>query len=180
MSELSPVEKRGAAEIMASRIAERDPLPGPLAAGFDGPIQIGNVSVRKYSAGDAILFRLLDSPIYRQGKEAALPEEARTPVDFTDEECCEIAYQFTRPGIEVYNLFTRSGRQAVRDAAMKEIAFNGFSHEVIGQIVVAVGKQIEAAWSTMQQHKSSEEKGDTKTFFPQTATAGSSNTQAGS
>lgn len=121
------------AEQAATRRANSDPLPGPLAGAFAAdPLHVHGITFRKGRAGDFILAKKLNSPLYQQS--LALAEHARKiatgelakdapPPDtrFTEEESAEIIYQFSVP-IQQARADLAKGREFFREKALATIA----------------------------------------------------------
>src|SRR5262245_17796676 len=85
--------------------ANAEPLPGPLATAFLTP---ATPEVRHFVAGDFILLRELDAPLYRRLfalaehgrkiKAGEIPPESTPPNEpFTAEQCAEMLFQFLVP-----------------------------------------------------------------------------------
>lgn len=97
--------------------ANAEPFPGPLADAFaNGPIRLGEFTVREFVPMDAALLRRLDSPFYRQLLEILKPKEQRqaTPCEDLDE--WVVIYLFTRPCAEAEAVLNQGVAEFQRQA----------------------------------------------------------------
>lgn len=144
----------------ASSRAASDPFPGPMAMVVDGGFvdvmtSRGKITFRPLVASDLVVLRKLNSPVYRELLEMGTPEEARTKVEYTDEDVFDIVYQFTNPIKEIRQL-VKKGNDIYHETAMSEVGdkFNvadtapliaGFQTIVLGSTATMVEHEIPVA-----------------------------------
>jgi hypothetical protein len=127
-ADAAALQRRNAAQ----RHANAEPLPGPLAQAFGFWPAIGEVRVRPVVAGDFVVFKEMDSPLYRRtfdlAEHARLvavgernTESAPPGTKFTGDECTELLYQFITP-LPVFRAGLQRGRAHLRQHAIKTIA----------------------------------------------------------
>lgn len=151
---------------MASRRANAEPLPGPLADTFcKSGIEIGPYFVRKFVARDFVILKAIDSPLHRMILE--LSNENREDINYTDEESWDICWQFTNTVSNVKEVFAK-GKESLRKLSEVEFGDNEESAAYIQLIVAAVMEQLKRHASTMVKHAAEvKEKGEI-TFFRDT------------
>lgn len=181
-----------------TRRANAEPLPGPLSQAFTlEEMQVFGFTLRPVVAGDFILLKKLNSPLYRHVfaldeharkiKAGEIPENAPPPKsDYDEEECVEMIFQFTRPISEV-RAALRSGREAFRETAHAAILDRvpAARLDVFPRLVATVVENFTAAFSTAVQY-GAPDKAEEQTVFTTrpgveaTASAGGLTTSPGS
>lgn len=148
----------------ASRRAMADPLPGPLTEAFlSEDIMVDEIRVRPVMAGDFVLFKQLNSPIYRNILEADKPESERKEMILEDDsEAFQMIYQFTRPAFEVRNAL-KLGMESFKETAMREVA-DKYHPEKVARLVSAVAEQVRRSFGTAQKYGSDREPEGQKSF----------------
>lgn len=153
-------EKEFVLRNMAVARAQGDPLPGPLSDAFSSePIRVGELEVRPIVAGDWIILKKLDSPLYRM----VLERDDKSPAEFTDEEGIEMCFQFTRSVREVRKALAR-GRDEFREAALQSIS-DKYDSPTISKLVMAVGEQLKRAYETAIKYVSPDDGGGERRNF---------------
>jgi hypothetical protein len=120
----------------ASSRANAEPLPGALGDAFgQDTIMVGNIPVRKIVAGDWIILKQLNSPVYKMQLGDSSEE-----IEATDEENCELVFQFINPIIKVREML-RKGRVHFTEQALQFLVDGNISEETSVKLVKAVTEQ---------------------------------------
>lgn len=161
--------------------AGAEPFPGPLAAAFaEGPLRLGEFTVREFVPMDAAILRRLDSPFYRQILEILKPKEQRRPTPVADADEWEVIYLFTRSCAEA-EAKLNEGAAAFAQAARAAFAHNPrINLGLYQELAEACAGRIVAAFHTALAYKSARAEEDGTVFTrpptrPTTASAGGSN-----
>jgi hypothetical protein len=155
-------------EMAARTRANATPLPGALARGFTPvPVKVGNFIVRAPVAYDYALLQEIKSPLYEELLEAAKPSPQQEPQKWTPQDNWNICWIFTRPAVEVDNIYSIDGIEGISKQARKEISMELQPVE-IDQLIEAVVKQISLAFTTLLKFQSGKEEDGNTTFFPDT------------
>lgn len=174
----------------AQRRANAEPLPGPLAGAFAAePLQVLGITLRPVVAGDFILLKKLDSPLYRRTFELAehqrrikageIPADAPLPAtNFDEEECVEMIWQFTVP-LPVARAALRKGREHFRETALQAITDQS-PVDALPQLVEAVVANFTAAFSTAVEYEGAAAAEGEETVFTTPAAAGATASAGGS
>jgi hypothetical protein len=177
----NPVEAALAADVAlhqrrsaATRQANAEPFPGPLAAAFVAePPAVAGLELRPIVAGDFILFRKLDSPLYRRTFQIAehqrqiaageVPENTAPPeTKFDEEECVEMIYQLSVP-IATARAALKKGRDAFRETALAAVT-DRVPVTAFPELVAAVVSHFTAAFSTAVRYESPEDESKETVF----------------
>ena len=177
------------AEQTAIRRANAEPLPGPLAVAYTiDELAVLGIKLRPVTAGDFILLKKLNSPLYRRTFELAehqrkiaageIASDAKPPqTSFDDEECVEMIYQFsvTLPEARAQ---LRKGREHFREQAQQAITDKA-PIDGLPKLVEAVVANFTAAFSTAVKY-GSPAKEDGETVFTTPAAAAATASAGGS
>ena len=165
------------------REAAADPLPGPLAAAFEGlPEAVAGLRVRKMVHYDFALLRRLNSPLLRQ-MAGTNGKKGKKGTAFTDEQGYEMVWQFTRPCEEVESALDKLGVSGFRKLTKREIGF-GLGPVEVALRVKMVEREVLRSFLTALKY-TEKDKGSGETVFtrppavPVTGSAGGSITCAG-
>lgn len=102
--------------------ANANPLPGPLLdAVLPEPILAAGLTLRAVVASDLALLRRLNSPLIAELEQLSMPEAERQQPKYTEEDCWELLYLWTRPVAEARAALNR-GREHYRETALRTIA----------------------------------------------------------
>lgn len=172
----------------ALRQANAEPLPGPLHAAFTGPRQVLGFTLRPVVAGDFILLKQLNSPLYRQTfalaehhrKISAQEIPAGTPLpatEYQDEECVEMVYQFVVP-IAQARADLKRGRDYFRERACATVTDHA-PVDALPTLLAATIENFTAAFATAIQYTAPQTEGE-ETVFTTPAAAGATASAGGS
>ncbi len=129
--------------------ANRDPLPGALMDTFgDGPVEVAGFTVRKFVAGDYIVLKMLNSPIY----QLILGDK---DAEFSEESLIELCYILTRPAGEARKL--AHDPATFRATAMSLVA-DKVSIQQLTDLNAAVMSRLTTHNSTVLTHSAGEAK----------------------
>jgi len=162
--------------------ANAEPFPGPLAQAFaQGPIRVGEFTIREFVPMDAAILRRLDSPFYRQILEVLKPVGARKPTPYEDTDEWMVIFLFTRPCAEAEKILD-AGPAVFAQAAREAFAHNPRINLALYQdLFTACASRIMAAFHTALDYRARESDGEGTVFTtppaaPTTASAGGSTT----
>lgn len=173
----------------ATRRANAEPLPGPLATAFNADeLQALGIKLRPVVASDFILLKKLNSPLYRrtfelaeharQVKAGELAADAPPPqTNFDEEECVEMIYQFSIP-LPQARAELKRGREFFREQAQQAITDHA-PVDALPRLVEAVVANFTAAFSTAVQYSGESKEGE-ETVFTTPAAAGATASAGGS
>lgn len=148
----------------ATRQAMAEPLPGQLSEAFLAEdIVAEGVRVRPLMAGDWLLFKQLNSPIYRNILEMDKPEAERKEMILEDDmEAFQMIYQFTRPASAVRSEL-RKGMDVFKETVLREVA-DRYHPALVSKLVTAVAEQVRRSFETAMKYGNDREPEGQKSF----------------
>lgn len=157
-----------ALEQMAVRRASASPLPGPLFDAFasEHVIQVGEIKVRKIVSNDWPIFEKLQSPLIELTKEKAQNDGGAVDLTVTNEQECEMVWQFTHTPRECRELMAE-GREAFRERAVLEVG-DSIDQPTVKLIIMAIMEHLKRSWQTCLEHQAKMEQEGQVTFFRDT------------
>jgi hypothetical protein len=156
--------------LQATRRANAEPLPGPLADAFGLGRTVGGLRLRPVVAGDFPILRAVNSPFYRrtfslaehlrQIKADEIPSTTPPPVTPFDElEAAGMIYQFLAPIREVRES-ARAGREAFHQRAVAAVNRLVLPDQLTA-VHAAVTANFSAAYDTAVEYEQISEEGST-------------------
>lgn len=160
--------------------ANAEPFPGPLAQAFaQGPVRVGEFTIREFVPMDAAILRRLNSPFYQQILEVLKPAAQRKPTPYEDADEWQVIFLFTRPCAEAERILN-AGPAVFAQAAREAFAHNPrINLALYEDLFTACAGRIMAAFHTALNYRAAASEGDGTVFTmppagPTTASAGGS------
>jgi hypothetical protein len=143
--------QRFSAKEDATALAGAMPCPGPAKAFLDGPIQVGNISVRKMVVSDWLTLQKIGSGVMLNAAEFEKPEGLRID-HWTDQTNCELVWIFSHPPKEVRQAL-KEGVDAFCERCVAETVDDFSDPTLYRQLCEAVAEQIARSTRTVLQHE---------------------------